>query len=179
MSLRSALRAQTSDCHAEVDTIFGRFDLSDPPQYSLFLSAHARIVPVVEMALEHAGIIELLPDWPERRRRELLTADLADLGVKPPPLLEGFIVQQEAELWGAAYVLEGSKLGGAMLAKSVTAGLPARYLTPNGPRGSIKVFMDRLDEAAIADPETAISAARDVFALFRRAAEIELELVVS
>ncbi len=179
MPLRSALRAQTSDCHAEVDTIFGRFDLSDQPQYSSFLSAHARIVPVVEMALERAGIIKLLPDWPERRRRELLMADLADLGVNPPPLLEGLTPNNEAELWGAAYVLEGSKLGGSMLAKSVPTGLPSRYLTPNGPRGSIKIFMDRLDEAGIADPETAISAARDVFALFRRAAEVELELVVS
>ncbi|MBW9117800.1 biliverdin-producing heme oxygenase [Rhizobium cauense] len=179
MPLRSALRAQTSDCHAEVDTIFGRFDLSNPQQYASFLSAHARIVPVVETALERAGIHKHLPDWKERSRRDLLMADLTDLRARPPVLLQQFTLHGDAQLWGAAYVLEGSKLGGAMLAKAVPGGLPARYLTPNGPRGSIKVFMDRLDLAELADPENAISTARRVFGLFRRAAELELEPVAS
>ncbi len=178
MPLRSALRAQTSDCHAAVDILFGRFDLSNPLQYSSFLSAHARVVPAVETALEAAGIDELLPDWAERRRRHLLQADLAVLGIRPPELLPEPTFNSTAGVWGATYVLEGSKLGGAMLAKSVPSTLSSRYLTPNGPRGGTKHFMDLLD-AAVVSPDEAISAARDCFMLFQRAAEMELELVLS
>lgn len=176
MSLRSALRAQTSDCHAEVDEIFGRFDLADPASYKAFLSAHARAVPAVELALEEAGIASLLPDWTERRRRELLMEDLAALDVAPPPLLSQPIFSNEAELWGAAYVLEGSKLGGAMLAKSVSPALPSSYLTPRGPKGGMKLFMDSLDAADLADPDGAVASARAVFALFQQAALLEREM---
>ncbi|KQV83719.1 biliverdin-producing heme oxygenase [Rhizobium sp. Root1220] len=179
MPLRSALRAETSNSHAAVDAIFGRFDLADPLRYRSFLSAHARIVPGVEAALERAGIDALVPDWPDRRRRALLMADLADLDVEMPPQLPAPALSEEAHLWGAAYVLEGSKLGGAMLARQVPSTLPSRYLTPNGARGSARSFMDRLDNAALPDPTAAVDAARAVFALFREAAAIELELQIS
>ena len=179
MLLRSALRAQTGDCHADADEIFGRFDLSRLVEYQSFLSAHARAVPAVEAAIEQAGIERLIPDWFERRRREYLFADLAALGVKAPPLLPQPIFGCDAELWGAAYVLEGSKLGGAMLAKSVQADLPLRYLNPHGPKTGMKAFMDSLDNVPVADPSRAVAAARSVFALFHKAAAMELELPVS
>jgi heme oxygenase len=179
MSLRSILRAQTSDCHAEVDEIFGRFDLADPPAYGAFLSAHARAVPAVEMALEQAGIEALLPDWADRCRRQLLNDDLTALGILPPPLLPQPSFSTAAELWGAAYVLEGSKLGGAMLAKSVPADLPSGYLAPRGPKGGMKVFMDSLDSVDLSDPMEAVAAARAVFTLFRQAAMLEREMAVS
>jgi heme oxygenase len=179
MLLRSALRAQTRDCHADVDEIFGRFDLSSLVEYQHFLSAHARAVPAVETAIEQAGIGKLVPDWPERRRREHLLADLAALGVEAPPLLPQPIFSTDASLWGAAYVLEGSKLGGAMLARSVPVDLPLRYLSPHGPKTGMKAFMDALDNAPVTDPSKAVAAARSVFALFHKAAEMELELPVS
>lgn len=178
MPFRSALRAHTSDCHAAVDDIFGRFDLADPIAYRAFLSAHARIIPAVEVGLEEAGIGSLLLDWPARRRRHLLVADLADLGAQTPPLLPVPPFEGHAALWGAAYVLEGSKLGGAMLAKRVPASLPSRYLAPLGPKGGARSFMDALD-VAVTDEARAIEAARTVFALFRNAAELQLELAVS
>jgi heme oxygenase len=178
MPLRSALRAHTSDCHAAVDDIFGRFDLADPIAYRAFLSAHARIIPAVEVGLEEAGIDSLLQDWPARRRRHLLVADLADLGAHTAPLLPVPAFEGDAALWGAAYVLEGSKLGGAMLAKRVPASLPSRYLAPLGPKSGARSFMDALDSSGI-DEARAVEAARTVFALFRNAAELQLELAVS
>lgn len=178
MPLRSALRAQTSDCHAAVDDIFARFDLSNPRDYTAFLSAHARVLPSVEAALEQAGIADLLPDWADRRRNDLLASDLAELGVEMPPPLPVPDLQGEAQLWGTIYVLEGSKLGGAMLARAVPAHLPSLYLTPQGPKGSMKAFMDSLDAAVIGDPAEAVEAARAVFLLFQRAAETELELPI-
>ncbi|MBB3648144.1 heme oxygenase [Rhizobium sp. BK619] len=177
MSLRSVLRAQTADCHAEVDKLFGTFDLSHRQQYGIFLRAHARVVPATENALEEAGIARLLPDWPERRRTQLLLADIRKLGDPLPPLLPPPALHGEAALWGALYVLEGSKLGGALLAKSVPDHLPGSYLTPQGPKGATRIFMDRLDASGIDDPAAAISAARDVFGLFLKAGQLELEAV--
>lgn len=175
MSLRSALRAQTADCHAEVDALFGNFSLSDIGDYKAFLRAHARAVPSIESALERTGIIRLLPDWPERRRTSLLLADIAALNELPPqPLLQPEL-RDDASLWGAIYVLEGSKLGGAMLAKAVPDHLPSSYLSPQGPKGSMRVFMERLDASGVDDIAGAVAAARDVFALFLKAAQLELE----
>jgi heme oxygenase (biliverdin-IX-beta and delta-forming) len=178
MPLRNALRSSTSDCHADVDKIFGRFDLADPDDYKSFLSAHARIFPAVEKALEDAGIEKLIPDWRERRRSHLLLDDLIKAGGHVPPQLAAPSLSGDAALWGAAYVLEGSKLGGAMLARMVPADMPATYLTPAGPKGGMKAFMDRLDSAD-ADESAAIEAAQTVFTLFRQAAETELKMAVS
>ncbi|MFC5757681.1 biliverdin-producing heme oxygenase [Rhizobium sp. GCM10022189] len=175
MSLRSALRAQTADCHAEVDALFGNFSLSDPGDYKAFLRAHARAVPAIESALERAGIARLLPDWPERRRTPLLLADIAALDDLPPRPLQQPELDDDASLWGAVYVLEGSKLGGAMLARTVPAHLPSVYLSPQGPKGSMRLFMDSLDASGIDDIAGAVAAARHAFALFRKAAQLELE----
>jgi heme oxygenase len=179
MSLRNALRSGTSDCHAVVDRLFGRFDLSDRGGYSAFLLAHARVIPAVEQALARGGIASLLPDWADRRRSDMLTADLTALKLTSPPPLAVDDFSSEDELWGAVYVLEGSKLGGAMLAKQVPEALPSRYLSHQGPRGAMKAFMERLDGAHIIDEDCTIAAARSIFDHFRRAAELELELFAS
>ncbi|WP_064705974.1 biliverdin-producing heme oxygenase [Rhizobium bangladeshense] len=177
MSLRSVLRAQTADCHAEVDKLFGIFDLSSKEQYRTFLRAHARVIPAAENALEEAGIVRLLPDWPERRRAQLLFADIGELGDRLPERLAPPALDGDAALWGAVYVLEGSKLGGALLAKSVPNRLPNSYLTPRGPKGAVRTFMDRLDASSIDDPAAAVRTARTLFDLFLKAGQLELEAV--
>ncbi|PDS75473.1 biliverdin-producing heme oxygenase [Rhizobium sp. L43] len=176
MSLRSALRAQTADCHAAVDTLFGSFNLSRREDYKAFLRAHARVVPSVEHALEQAGIAQLLPDWPERRRAHLLAADIRALDDRLPALLPQPALRCKAAIWGAAYVLEGSKLGGALLNKAVADHLPSSYLSLQGPRGAMRLFIDRLDASNV-DDLAAVSAARDVFDLFLKAGQLELEAV--
>ncbi|EJC80932.1 heme oxygenase [Rhizobium leguminosarum bv. trifolii WSM2297] len=177
MSLRNILRAQTANCHAEVDRLFGAFDLANTEQYKTFLRAHARVVPAAENALEDAGIISLLPDWPERKRSHLLFADLSHLGDRLPAPLPPPNLRCEAALWGTLYVLEGSKLGSTLLAKSVPDHLPCSYLTPRGPKGAMRFFMDRLDTSDVADPAAAVSAAHNIFDLFLQAGQLELEAV--
>ncbi|TCA86800.1 biliverdin-producing heme oxygenase [Rhizobium leguminosarum bv. viciae] len=174
MSLRSALRAQTADCHGAVDTLFGSFNLSRIQDYKAFLRAHARVVPSVEHALENGGIGRLLPDWPDRRRAHLLAVDILELDDRLPILLPQPVLRCEAAVWGAAYVLEGSKLGGALLAKAVPDHLPSSYLSP---KGAMRLFMDRLDASKVEDPNAAVAAARDVFKLFLKAGQAELEAV--
>jgi heme oxygenase len=126
--------------------------------------------------LARGGVASLLQDWADRRRSDMLAADLSALGLTSPPLLAVADFHSEDELWGAVYVLEGSKLGGAMLAKQVPKSLPSTYLSHHGPKGAMKAFMERLDGAHIIDEDRAIAAARSIFDHFRRAAELELEL---
>lgn len=178
MSFRNALRAGTTDYHDVVDGLFGRFDMTDRRQYIAFLSAHARVLPAAEHALEQGGIDRLVPDWADRRRNQMLRADMAALGLPMPPQLSFAALSSEEELWGAAYVLEGSKLGGAMLSKRVPADFPSTYLAYQGPKGAVKAFMDRLDAATAVNRESAVASARCVFSAFRNAAELELEIPV-
>jgi heme oxygenase len=179
MTLRNALRAGTAEYHNVVDSLFGRFDMSDRRQYGTFLAAHARVLPVVEKALEQGGIERLIPDWADRRRSDMLRADLRALGLSMPPLLPFASLSTDDALWGVVYVLEGSKLGGAMLAKRVATHFPSTYLAFQGPKGAMKAFMDHLDANTAVDQERAIVAASTVFAAFRTAAELELEILVT
>ncbi|MDO9418753.1 biliverdin-producing heme oxygenase [Pararhizobium sp.] len=179
MTLRTLLRSATGSFHERVDAAYGRFDLSDRADYRHFLSAHARVLPAMELALERGGIGSILPDWPARRRREALLADMDALDIELPPPAAVRAFAGPDQLWGAAYVLEGSKMGGAMLARSVGAGLPSRYLGMQGPKGSMKLFMDALDRHICHRSEDAVEAARSVFNLFEVAARAELEQRVS
>lgn len=174
MSFRNALRSGTADYHDVVDGLFGRFDMADRRQYIAFLSGHARVLPAAEQALERAGIDRLLPDWADRRRSPMLRADMASLGLPMPPPIGLAAISSEDELWGAAYVIEGSKLGGAMLSKRVPSEFPSTYLAFQGPKGAIKAFMDRLDSANDVNRERAVDAARSMFSAFRNAAKLEL-----
>src|SRR5689334_6570101 len=113
LSAGKVLRDATAAAHDEVDALFSRVDLTNAAGYRAFLSAQAFAHLAVEAALDAAGAERVIADWPERRRAALLRADLAELGIAAeqgsPPSLSG-----AASIAGAAYVLEGSRLGGAM-----------------------------------------------------------------
>lgn len=165
-SLRMTLRKATAADHETVDGEFGRFDLSLASSYSDFLLAHARVLGTIEGAV--AGI------WsPWRARFPLLKADLAELGIavlEGAPLPTGSLAGQ----WGALYVLEGSRLGGGILAGRVGTGLPKRYLSATHEAGSWRQFSEALDEAEGSDSEAwradAIVGAKLAFACFARSA---------
>lgn len=165
-----ALRRATAEAHAEVDGLFSQVDLASAAGYRAFLSAQARAHLPVEAALDAAGAERVFADWPQRRRAALLRADLEDLGGTitpgPAPLLT-----DAAEIAGAAYVIEGSRLGGALLRRSVGDGLPTRFLSAPAEPGGWRALLLRLDEvlADDADLDRATDAARRVFALFAAA----------
>lgn len=171
-----ALRRATAAAHDEVDAIFSRADLSSASGYRAFLSAQARAHLSVEAALEMAGVERVIADWPERRRAALLRADLEDLG-EAADLGAAPAFTDPAELAGAAYVLEGSRLGGALLKRSVADGLPTRFLDAPARAGAWRALLLRLDEvlAEQADLDRAVTAARAVFTLFARAGRATLD----
>ncbi len=80
------LRAATAHAHEVVDAAFGGYDLADRGDYARFLSAHAEVMVPLEAALDTAGAKSVTPDWAERKRGELILADLAALGSEPLPV---------------------------------------------------------------------------------------------
>lgn len=168
MSALAILRRATAADHATVDAAFGGFDLADTAGYARFLTAHARALPAVEAAL--AGI-ESLP--PLRPRAPLLQADLAALGLPMPALLAIDPPADTAAAFGMAYVIEGSRLGGGMLARRVPEHLPHAYLSATHLPGEWRAFGQALDAAAGHDAAwiaIASAAANRVFNLYRDAA---------
>lgn len=165
-SVRLALREATAENHRRVDDAFGRFDLGSAGAYGDFLEAHARALPAVESAVAAAA------PWADfRPRAGCLLADIAKLG-RAAPASPALAPPSAAAAWGMAYVLEGSKLGGAVLAGRVAAGLPTTYLRGEGP--GWRSFQDALEAAGSGQDETwleeAKAGARAAFALFERAA---------
>lgn len=169
-TVRQALREATAACHARVDAAFDGFALNTPDTYRAFLLAHAQaLVPLERAVSRHA----LWPEW--QPRRALLLADLAVLGATAPsqPDLD---IADPAACWGALYVLEGSRLGGAVLAGRVPAGLPATYLSARHVAGSWGRFGDALERAGdqtdggVTWRNRAIAGARAAFACFEQAA---------
>lgn len=177
MSARAALRDATSQAHRRVDAAFSRFDLADLDNYRGFLRAQAAGFLPTEAALDAAGAADLLPDWPARRRGDLLRADLAALDVTPPePFAPPPIVSANASMLGAIYVLEGSRLGGALLKRAVPMAFPRRFLEARQDAGSWRKLLKSLDEFLIRqnDLDVAVAAAEEVFARFEQGANAQL-----
>jgi heme oxygenase len=169
--LRQATRAE----HERVDALFSQFDLSSRAGYGRFLKAQAAAFLPVEAALDRGPGDAAVPDWPQRRRGDLIRADLADLGIDATPLPPPAIGDGFAAL-GTIYVLEGSRLGGSLLRRSVPAGLPARFLSAASPE-AWRTLIAHLEEK-LTTPESrliAIKAAQAVFALFERGGQHQLE----
>ena len=136
------LRAATRIDHEAVDGAFGHFALSTPDGYRDFLTAHARILPLAERLIQPGALLE---NW--SGRTEALLEDLHALGGEAPAELDFALPGGEAARWGALYVIEGSRLGGTVMAKMVPADLPAAYLGARHPPGAWRGLLERLDHA--------------------------------
>lgn len=79
-------------------------------------------------------------------RTPLLEQDLADLGEVMPAALP-LATRDDAAAWGTLYVVEGSRLGGVMLARSVAPNLPSRYLAAAHPSGGWRAIRQAIDTA--------------------------------
>ena len=136
MKARAFLREVTREAHERVDSKLSGFRLSNADEYADFLAVQAAAFIPVEAALDRAGAGRLLPDWNDRRRSEALLADLAALGRPAPETEASPPYDEDAAVWGGLYVIEGSRLGGAVLRKSVPANFPQSFLAPQTARNS-------------------------------------------
>ncbi|MEJ7932970.1 biliverdin-producing heme oxygenase [Sphingobium sp. AN558] len=160
--IRQALRTATAQSHHSVDALFSRFRLDFSFEYGAFLLAHARALGAIEPVAK-----------PASPRLPLITGDLAALGYAMPPALKFDRRVSEAFRWGLLYALEGSRLGGAMLARRVPADLPRSYLLAVHPKGGWAAFQASMDEAGAAGGDgwlrDAVAGAQAAFALFAAA----------
>lgn len=147
-SVRDHLRAATGAHHERVDSLFGRLNLADERDYRLFLAAHAAALLPMEQWLDaRAGAV--IDDWAERSRGDALRADLAALEI-PVPAADPFApAASPASIGGILYVLEGSKMGGRVLARQVNPHLPKHYLAAGGNGSAWKVLVSRLDDIVV------------------------------
>jgi heme oxygenase len=174
---RTAIRVATAADHQRLDGLFEGFDLGDARSYGAFLVAHAAALLPIEAALDAAGADRLIPGWADRRRGGMIRADLAALDLPSPELALFPPLDDDAACWGAAYVVEGSRLGGALLARRIAPGLPRAYLGTPQAKGAWRTFVDALDAALVGDDRIgrATGAARATFAFFEAAGRRQLE----
>ncbi len=166
VSTVARLRAATASDHDAVDAGFGRYDLTNADDYRAFLIAHARALPAVEAWL--AAIPGLAA---VRSRGGALAEDLAALGEDMPTPMTFDVPASTAAGWGAMYVVEGSRLGGIMLSRSVPDGMPSAYLAAKHLSGEWRALLAAIDgePADEAWIEEAIVGAKAAFELYRRA----------
>ncbi|MDF0541053.1 biliverdin-producing heme oxygenase [Sphingobium sp. H39-3-25] len=175
---RMALRTATGSHHERVDSLFSKVRFDDRMSYGQFLRAQAAAYLPTENALSRSGIDAIVPDWQARQRNDLLCADLADLGLEPPTSAGDLDLDGEEASLGALYVLEGSRLGGAMLKRSVSPDFPVRFLG-GGDSTAWRSLLALLEERLDTDVKraTSIKAARHVFMLFEAGAHEHLKAI--
>ncbi|MCW1431460.1 biliverdin-producing heme oxygenase [Novosphingobium sp. JCM 18896] len=159
------LRAATRVDHEQVDAAYGRFALDTRDGYRDFLTAHARILPLAERLIDPGALVE---GW--HGRTQALHDDLAALGGEAPPELDFALPPGAAARWGALYVIEGSRLGGAVLARSVPEGLPAAYLGARHGSGGWRDLLARLETAIGDEYAKAEAGAKAMFGAYLEAA---------
>lgn len=132
-SVLAALRAATTQAHAELDSKLALHENTlTRDRYGLFLRASMAVVAPLEARI--ACWLGLTADGFCRTsalRADLAAFGAADAGSAPVPSINSL-----AEAMGAAYVVEGSALGGVVLSKIIARTLgedaPRRYLSLRG-----------------------------------------------
>ncbi|MGC2777291.1 MAG: biliverdin-producing heme oxygenase [Bradyrhizobium sp.] len=175
--IRDTLKAATAAAHHALDESLGQFDLTTTAHYRHFLQASAAALLALEMALEQAGVAGLIADWPQRRRAQAISADLADLNGVVAPLPWSLQPLDRSGMFGTLYVLEGSRLGAAYLLRVVAASADprvrraTRYLRHGAGEGLWRGFPSQLEREPVTqeDEIRMIASAREAFAMFARA----------
>ncbi len=165
------LREATGAAHARVDALFGRFDLARRDDYAGLLAAHAEALLPVEALLDQGGAEAITEDWPQRRRAGVIQVDLDALGISVDASETTEFVPTAAAMAGMLYVLEGSRLGGRFLARSVPDSWPRAYLGSSQPPHMWPELLEKLD-ALLSGPESlelAVTAANQTFGRFEAA----------
>ncbi|HEX7790995.1 MAG TPA: biliverdin-producing heme oxygenase [Afipia sp.] len=108
------IREATQMSHSRLDVALAKLDLAIPLYYEGFLRSQAEALFPIEAALEACGIENLIPDWTQRVRTPALERDLTTLNMTCNPLpLPDF--RSAAEMFGAVYVLEASRMGARVM----------------------------------------------------------------
>ena len=169
MSLLVVLRARTRAAHerleAEVDV---PHRWREPHSYAALLAGFRSVYAPLEQELDRSSRTAVaLPDWHDRRGKTAwLDEDLAVLGAPAPPAVDVPALESVEDVAGAAYVLEGATLGGAVVLRGLDPALPHRFFAGYGPaRGRRwRDFRGHLDGLTGLDEDRVVAAADRTFA---------------
>ena len=177
IGVRDKLKAATAAAHHRIDERLSVLDLTDTAHYRRFLQANAAALLPLEAALAQAGVAEIFEDWPVRTRSAAITAALDRLGGTIVPLTRPAEPLDRSGMLGTLYVLEGSRLGAAYLARIVAASVDPRvraathYLRHGVGQGLWRSFLARLERESMSadDEHRMITGAQQAFAMFAEA----------
>lgn len=179
-SCAASIKAATQSLHASTESALIPMlkKAASPEDYHQILLLFYRIFAPLEKRLQPWLTEASVPDLSRRRKANLLLQDLNAAGYTGPvpslpPALPSITSQEEA--WGALYVLEGSTMGGAVIAKMLRAriDLPTeatRFFDAYGPERETlwRRFLQALDAnlSSDADVAAATEGARRTFHYF-------------
>ena len=179
-TVRFALRRATAEHHLRTEAAFDHHDIGSLAGYARFLDAHRAALHAIEPQLDGGGWREWRPRLPELER------DRAALPVPVPHRIDSApfaLPPGNAAIWGAQYVLEGSRLGGQVLATRIPDGAPHDYIAGPSSGAAWRRFCTALDMAAPAgDPLRkswlleALEGAKAAFMTFQHAARTPQEI---
>lgn len=178
LNVRQTLKKATSGQHGEIEK---NMNLMSPEmnrtRYKNLMARFAVFFNKIEEEIDHREDLPIELEWDKRKKCDLLARDLQLLGMRPansnlpeefqPPL------KRLPEVLGALYVLEGSTLGGQMLAAhftdklSITSDTGGAYYNAYGSqtgaywRKYIEVLESKITTEA--DLQLAVNAARKTF----------------
>ena len=175
-TIRDIVSEATQTSHRRLDLALSWLDLGQPRSYAGFLRGQAEALFPIEAALAKGGIETHIPDWQQRLRTPSLEHDLAvmDVACDLLPVPE---FKTTAEMLGAVYVLEASRMGArVMLARLAqdpdSSSLAATaYLRHGFGKRSWPTFLALLENhpAARADTPGVIEGAQIAFGMFESA----------
>lgn len=172
-AIRDVISEATQTSHGRLDIALSRLDLAIPVYYEGFLRSQAEALFPIEAALGARGIEDHIPDWQLRVRTPALTRDLETLGISCNPLpMPDF--KSVAEMLGAVYVLEASRMGErVMLARLAEhpdseAMNATAYLRHGFGKRFWPSFLTLLENHpdALSDPAGVVHGAKIAFAMF-------------
>jgi heme oxygenase len=169
-SIRRFLRDATERHHSRVDRAAAGMRLDTREGYTRFLAAQAAVIVPLEAQLQVDGVAQVLPDWRARKRAAAIEMDLMELGsdhgwIHPP------FFANAAQLLGACYVLEGSRLGARAVLAKLGRTTATRFLEHGQGARLWPSFLAILETHPCVhrNPALALDAADAVFALFESA----------
>ena len=176
------LKAATADVHNDVDkSIMAQDPFADTQSYLTFLRLQYHFLKDVSALYEHPELSWYITDLKSRRRLSMLEQDFVDLASTVPPQIPNSQLNADTDFataLGWLYVVEGSKVGAAMLGKQVQAKLNysaihgARFLTgPGAGRGSAwRELIQLIDQAELtaSQEQALIAGARQAFVRFQQ-----------
>jgi len=175
------LKASTADVHDNIDkSIMDKDPFANTENYIQFLTLQYYFLNDVSALYGHSELNMVIENLAARRRLNMLEQDFQDLEYPVPASAFTSLISNETDLataLGWLYVVEGSKVGAAMLGKQAQARLlltkkyGARYLSgPGAGRGSDwRHLVQLIDSIELNDTQerALINGARQAFTRFQ------------